>query len=158
VKGPTPKPSHLRQRRNKAVTAATLPSVEDSKSRKIPALPKRDASHERWHPKAEAWWKSFWRSPMAAEVQESDKVGGLYLALEALHRAWCAKEDSLYLRFMEAFHKMMTEFGGSPIARRRLQWQIEQGEAATERTERRRKSKVLDTVQEQDPRDVLRIA
>jgi hypothetical protein len=158
MRGPAPKPAGLRQRRNKVTTAATLPSVEDSKSRKIPALPKREGAAERWHPKAEAWWKSFWRSPMAAEVQDSDKMGGLYLAAEALHRAWASKEDTLFLRFMEAFHKMMTEFGGSPIARRRLQWQIDQGEAATERTERRRKGKVLEKVSKQDPRDVLRIA
>jgi hypothetical protein len=156
MKGPIPKPSALRQRKNKVVTAAVLPSLEASKGNAVPPLPQRESPAEIWHPKVVEWWRSFWTSPMAAEVQESDKLGGLTLAAESLHRAWTAREDSLFLRYLEAFHKLLTEFGGSPIARRRLQWEIEKAESAEERTTARRQKRKLVEVSKQDPRDILK--
>jgi len=157
MRGPPPKPAHLRQRTNRTVTAAMLPSEAESRRRKVPPLPKRDSPAEKWHPRVAVWWKSFWRSPMAAEVMESDQVGGLYLAAEALHRAWTSREDRDFYRGLESFHKLMVEFGGSPIARRRLQWEVDKGERAVERTTKRRTAKKLDAVADQDPRDVLKM-
>ena len=45
-------------------------------------------------------------------------------------------------------------FGLSPIDRRRLQWEVEKGEQATERTSKRRQHKEASS---KDPREALKV-
>src|SRR5690606_35510643 len=78
--GPAPKPLHLRQRRNKASTRATLPTEAAARKAKVPPMPKRrirtdagDIVEASWHPRVVGWWEAVWKSPMAAEMVEADR-------------------------------------------------------------------------------------
>lgn len=122
---PTPlKDPALRRRRNHATTAATLPSEEVSRRRRVPPLPK----DREWHPLTRAWWRDAWKSPPAAEWLEIDLHSLLILAV-LLDRFWNLPNISLAaeIRQQEA------RFGLTPVDRRRLEWQVER----TEATERR---------------------
>lgn len=158
MKGPPPKPAHLRQRRNKTTTQATLPSEAASKRRKVPALPKRDNPAEKWHPRVLDWWKAVWTSPMAGEYLGPDMKGGLYLLAELHQRRWTEKDTRSLVSLASEIRQQEVRFGLSPIDRRRLQWQVEQAEQATEKTETRRKRKASDALAKKDPRDVLKMA
>jgi hypothetical protein len=120
--GPIPKPSALRQRRNRVTTAAVLneaPEVE------TPPLPKR---RRRWHPMTVQWWQDVWQSPMAPEFLPAD-VHGLYLLAELRDRFW--REPSAALA--AEIRQQEQRFGLSPIDRRRLQWEVPRGAAAPDR-------------------------
>lgn len=115
-KGPPPKNPALRQRRNRATTAATL----DPAGRRGPAppLPKREKGAQPWHALVRAWWRDVWASPMAAKFLTAD-VHGLYLIAELRDRFWRGHtEVANEIRLEEA------RFGLSPVDRWRLQWEI----------------------------------
>lgn len=154
-----PKPSHLRQRRNKTSTAATLPSEAESARNRVPNLPKREGG---WHPMVKDWWRSVWKSPMASEYLASDVRGGLY-QLACLHQIFWQTNDlglagSAKLPGLAAEIRLQeVRFGLSPIDRRRLQWEVERGEQATERTQSRKAKKAEPPkAPAADPREVLR--
>src|SRR4051794_8205178 len=82
-----PKPPELRQRRNKASTAATMDDKPSPRRFRLPAsLPQyREPDPELgialpWHPQTVAWWKRLRRSPMASQYLEADLDGLLILA------------------------------------------------------------------------------
>lgn len=131
TKGRRPKPPALRQRRNKSVTAATLPvaapaatpageeeiaAAESAKEKAIraPNLPRRDTP---WHPRVHEWWRDIWRSPMAAEWLQSDRYALELLAI--LRNDFLLKPSASLaaeIRLQES------RFGLTPIDRHRLQW------------------------------------
>lgn len=122
---PNPKHPSVRARRNKTSTAATLSPVHDVEA---PDLPERD-----WHPQTLAWWADVWASPMAPEYDDSDKHG-LFLLAVLVDRFWTSPHWTLAAEI-----RLQRQcFGLSPMDRRRLQWEIDRGEAAAERSERRR--------------------
>src|SRR3990172_6247841 len=86
-----PKPSSLRQRRNKVSTRATL-LAPDYSQRIAPPLPKR--GRRRWHAMTAAWWDDVWRSPMAPEFLQAD-VHGLYVLAELVDAFWRAPTIAL---------------------------------------------------------------
>lgn len=152
-----PKPPGLRQRRNRVATRAILPSVEESKKRKVPALFKRDSPGERWHPKVLGWWRAVWKSPMAAEFLESEVVGGLYNLAELQQAFWTSKDVRQMIAIAAEIRQEEARFGLSPVDRRRLQWEIERGREAEERTQRRRQRTRLEELAGRDPRELLKV-
>lgn len=141
--GRPPKPTHLRQRRNKTVPGANL-TTEEAPIEGAPELPSR-GRRRRWHPRVLAWWQKVWQSPMAAEYLESD-VEGLYLVAELHQQFWGgATKLAAEIRLQEQ------RFGLSPIDRRRLQWEVHRVETA----EAKRPAPAPQTVE--DTRSVLRV-
>lgn len=155
---PTPKPPGMRQRRNRETTHAVLPSAAESAKRAVPDLPKRDKPTELWHPKVVEWWTAVWTSPMADEYLGPDIKGGLYLLAELYQQRWTATTAKDIAQLAAEIRQQEVRFGLSPIDRRRLQWEVEKGETADERTKARRKVKDADKQRAgKDPRDVLKV-
>ena len=151
--GPPPKTPGLRQRRNRASTRATLPSEADASGREVPPLPVLPGK-AKWHQQVLEWWQVIWQSPMAAEFLHADRQA-LY-RLARLHQDfWRARSAKARSQFSAAICREEVRFGLSPIDRRRLQWEVEKGEVAANRTETRRKRKRPDP--KKDPRDVLKL-
>jgi hypothetical protein len=155
--GVIPKHPGTRQRRNRASTRSVLPSAEESAQNEVPVLPFRPKDTGKWHPKVIEWWESIWRSPMAAEFLDADMRGGLYLLAELYQLRWTTVDPQELLRVSAEIRQQEVRFGGSPIDRRRLQWEIEKGESATEKTQSRRQ-KQAPSNNAKDPRNVLRMA
>ncbi len=153
MRGPVPKNPHLRQRANRATTRATLPSVEAAARNKVPVLYNREKSSERWHARVLAWWRGIWKSPMSSEWLEADVLGLVYRTAELQQDFWTASDAQGRIAAEMRIAKNEEKLGLSPIDRRRLQWEIEKGEQADERTSRRRQAK---SVEGKDPRDILK--
>lgn len=137
--GPHPKPASQRRRRNKAPGARQLRSVQPGDV-EVPKLPTRriDGRNAKWLASTRAWWVDVWSSPMAPEYDPSD-VHGLYVLAVLVDNFWRdpTPEHAKELRL----HRQC--FGLEPIARRRLQWEIERGEEAERRTRERRTPKAV---------------
>lgn len=114
MKGPPPKDPTLRQRRNRATTAATLPA--EGHRRRVPPLPKH---RKRWHAMTVAWWRDVWRSPMATEFAKAD-THQLFVVAELLERFWRKPNAALAKEVRLAAQA----FGLNPLDRRRLQWEL----------------------------------
>ena len=66
MRGPLPKPSEQRRRRNASTfTGATLPSI--GRTEPAPKLP----TWRPWHPKTRRWWKELWATPQATQWDPS---------------------------------------------------------------------------------------
>lgn len=152
--GPAPKPAALRQRRNKTSTRANLPSPEKAARRKVPPLFEREGG---WHVKVLEWWQSVWRSPMRSEYLDSDMRGGLFRLALLYQDMWTAADAKERLEVAKEIRLQEVGFGLSPINRRQLQWEIEKGESAAEKTKSRKQRKPA-PVPTDDPRGVLKIA
>jgi len=133
--GPVPKPPGQRRRRNKAVKAEQLPAIS---AKATPILPDSDGLLER----TREWWKTVWSSPMAAVFLEADVAALARLAslVNRVHRG----ESSA--RLLGEIRALEDRFGLSPLARRRLQWEVDRaaavaggGAAVTETEERWRR-------------------
>lgn len=156
-RGPAPKPSALRQRRNRTTTSATLPSEAESARNEVPDLPPRDCEDDDdWHPKVVEWWKAVWRSPMAVEFLDADMRGGL-IVLAGLYQDFHTatsrtgrKDAATEIRLQEA------RYGLDPISRRRLQWEVARGEEAEKRRKGGKPPKAKKGKPAADPRAVLR--
>jgi hypothetical protein len=152
--GPPPKDPRLRQRRNKASTAATLPAASDPagvRGRLSPALPKRKADERPWHAETLKFWKEVWASPMAGEYIACDVPGLVNVA---------RLQDAVnygQLEFLAELRLQRQCFGLTPLDRRRLQWETERGETAERRREMIEKSPSLAQPNaKNDPRQALR--
>lgn len=144
---PAPKPAHMRQRRNKTSTAAVLQA--DPKL-KTPALPDRA-----WHPQTLAWWEDIWASPMAPEFDSSDRHG-LFALAYLVDDFWMADSPTERAKLASEIRLQRQCFGLTPIDRRRLQWEIERGDEANERTKKRRSRPApKDAEPPADPRSIL---
>lgn len=154
---PLPKPAATRQRRNRSSTHAQLPSVESMIDATVPRLPRRA---EGWHPMVRGWWRSVWTSPMASEFVGPDVRGGLYLLAELHQRRWEAESAKDLVCVAAEIRLQEVRFGLSPIDRRRLQWEIDKGDQAEQRTTNRRKSAAQekkDNGGSKDPREMLKV-
>lgn len=133
---PMPKHSSTRQRRNTTATRATLKAAENPI---VPPLP----AHCEWHPAVQEWWSDCWVSPMAPEWTTSDRHV-LDLAARMMQTVW-AENSSPGQRTMAAaeVRHLLRECGLTPMARRTLQWEIDRGEEAQQRTQARRNRAVV---------------
>ena len=133
--GPHPKDPSVRARTNKTATRAVLRHrLKGVKAPPVPPLP----DGVLWRPQVEDWWKRAFSSPMSDEWDTAD-VDAMYMAAALLQSFWdpeCGSDARV--RITTQVVKIMGECGLTPMARRRLQWQIEQGESASDRTAARR--------------------
>lgn len=145
-----PKNPATRQRRNKTSTARRLSGLPDNFA--APELP----DVRPWNPMTLSWWDDVWASPMASEfVDGGADLHGLYLLAVLVDDFWTTPTTSLAAEI-----RLQRQcFGLTPIDRRRLQWEIDRGEDASERTRRRRAPvppRAQDLAPEpEDPRSIL---
>lgn len=132
---PLPKHPSTRARRNTTATRAVLRPASNPE---IPDLP----TYFEWHPAVRDWWLDCWSSPMAPEWTDSDRHV-LDLAARMMQTVW-AENSSPGQRTMAAaeVRHLLRECGLTPMSRRTLQWEIERGEVAEERTRARRNTAV----------------
>lgn len=114
--GPPPKPAGQRRRRNAAPAVVKLPT--GGRSGRAPALPRSPdllASTRQW-------WATVWASPMAVVWVEADVPALARLAglVDVASRGEGTASVLAEIRQLE------DRFGLSPLARRRLQWELEQ--------------------------------
>lgn len=141
-----PKPAATRQRRNKTSTHRRLNVVHDVTAPRLP-------TGRKWHKQTRAWWRDVWASPMAPEYDSSD-VHGLYLLSVLVDDFWHNPTQLLAAEI-----RLQRQcFGLTPIDRRRLQWEIDRGDKATDATQRRRAAVAASRVAavgDSDPRQLL---
>lgn len=96
----------------------TLPA--EGAKRKAPALPRKSPT---WLAETREWWKTLWASPMAVAYVAADVPTLIRLArlVDDANRGEATAAIHAEIRQLE------DRFGLSPMARRRLQWEIEQG-------------------------------
>ena len=141
---PLPKHPAARARRNRTSGAATLRPVENAV---VPELPERrlrlevdgdvQVVEKPWSALAVAWWSELWSSPMSAEYDASDLTGLVMLAF-LVDDFFEAADPKLRKDLAAEVRQQGQRFGLSPIDRRRLQWEIDRGEEAEQRTSARR--------------------
>ena len=127
--GPAPKDPSLRARRNKASTRSTLNGDHDIKAPPLPAGVK-------WHKNTRAWWRDAWASPMAPEYTDTDRHG-LYQVAMLNNDFWTAATPKERAECRVRLEKAEADFGMNPLARRRLEWQIEETQDKQARGRRR---------------------
>lgn len=130
-------PNHLkdpsvRARRNKATTRSTLSADHDIEA---PPLP----DDMGWHQLTVKWWNDLWLSPMAPEYAEMD-IHGLYRVAMLMNDFWTAETPKQRAEIQVRLEKADSDFGTNPLARRRLEWQIETTEDSKAKGNRRRES------------------
>lgn len=173
--GPAPKHPSARARRNRTAGARVLHLVERPK---VPPIPKV----RKWSPRAIDWWSRVWSSPMSSEFDESDipglvrvcelvdDVARLAAVEEELHATdrkklspsdrialvqQCTALVRLRVNLSSELRLAQASYGLTPIDRRRLQWEIERGEAAEARTTGRRTTRTPKAEKGPDPRLLL---
>jgi len=130
---PMPKPAATRQRRNK-VAGATKLTLRTVKKGDIPSLPFDT------HEMTSRWWVDIWSSPMAPEWDTSD-IHGLYMLARLVDAFWTAESATQASTLAGEIRLQAQRFGLSPIDRRRLQWEIDRGDEAEQRTTARRQQR-----------------
>ena len=147
------KDASVRQRRNVASSAATLPvDIEVA----VPDMPDGVS----WHPMAVQWWDDVWSSPMAAEWDDSD-VHNVALCAMLYNDIWLAETARDRKDAAGEYRLQRKDLGLTPYDRRRLEWTIETASEAREKGERRRASKAPSSpppAASDDPRNGLRLA
>ena len=148
-------PAHLkdqsvRARRNKAATRAALSADHDVQARPLP-------DGIEWHPLTVKWWESLWESPMAPEYIDMD-LHGLYRVAMLYNDFWMADSHKERAEIQVRLEKADAEYGTNPLARKRLEWQIEATEDAKARGSKRRRAPAPPPAQQgaaNDPRSGL---
>jgi len=95
-----------------------------------------------------AWWRDIWRSPMAEEYLRADEHA-LYRLAVLVDSYWTKPTAGLAAEI----RLQQQAFGLTPLDRRRLEWSIEQVEAAQSRVAKRTRKTSKET---DDPRDALK--
>jgi hypothetical protein len=141
---PIPKPAGTRQRRNKSSTHTQLQMVHDVEAPPLPA-------DREWHPLTLEYWRDIWASPMAPEYDSSD-LHGLWVLAALVDEFWNHPTQPIAAEI-----RLQRQcFGLSPIDRRRLQWEIDRGDSAAAKTQRRREARAPQKVDDKhDPRRLL---
>jgi hypothetical protein len=121
--GPIPKPESQRRRRNRPQTRRL------TADRSTTGVPPLDADVL---PSTREWWKKVWASPMAQEwlAADSPALVRLALMLDKVERGGSSSRLLAEIRALE------DRFGLSPLARRRLQWELDEADAETKAASR----------------------
>lgn len=90
-----------------------------------------------WHPMVLRWWKDIWASPMAPEYVDSD-VNGLFRVAMLYNDFWTAETAKERAEIQVRLEKADADYGTNPMARRRLEWQIEATEDSKAKGKKRR--------------------
>lgn len=136
-KGPPPKESSRRVRRNKAATPARAPRTARRRG-SIPGLPIRPCfCVERkpksgvcreckgtkilaWHNLTVIWWRQVWTSPFASNYLEMDQQALINIAELQDAVNWNARD----MKAQTELRLQRNAFGLTPLSRRGLQWEI----------------------------------
>lgn len=125
-----PLPKNARARTNRSASAATLSVIHDVKP---PELLPREID---WHSMTRRWWRELWKSPMAPEYRETD-LQGLYQVALLVQDFWTAETSKERNEARLRIEKAEADFGLTPLARRRLEWQVETTEDAKAKGKKR---------------------
>jgi hypothetical protein len=101
---------------NRRAGAAVLPPEGEPTRRKAPPLP---AKRGGWGREARRFWAELWQSPLASRFLRVD-VHGLAILADLFDR-YVKTSDETLLPELRLYGE---RFGLSPIARRRLEWEI----------------------------------
>ena len=144
--GPAPTDPSVRARRNKASTRSTLSADHDIET---PPLPEGIA----WHSLTQQWWDDIWSSPMAPEYIHAD-INGLFRVAMLYNDFWLAETHKERAEIQVRLEKADADYGTNPMARRRLEWQIEATEDSNAKGKKRRggDAPVLPPASGEDPR------
>lgn len=112
--GPPPKPAAQRQRRN-AAPAVTRLSAAGRQGKPPPLGTKKPA----WRKATREWWKTVWSSPMAAAFLPADVP--ILRRLATMLDGYDRLPDP---KLLAEIRQLEDRFGLSPMARRKLQWEI----------------------------------
>lgn len=119
-RGPAPIDPSVRKRNNKRSTRAVLSADHNVK---VPALP-RDMV---WHPLTRRWWHELWASPMATEFVDMD-INSMLRVAQLYNDFWTAETPKQRAEIQIRLERADADYGTTPLARRRLEWQIEKTE------------------------------
>jgi hypothetical protein len=110
-------PKHPSRRRRQNLPAPTTKLPPAGSARKAPPL----VGAASMLAETRAWWRTVWASPMAAVYLEADVPALLRMArlLDARSRGTGLAAELSEIRQLE------DRFGLSPLARRRLQWEVD---------------------------------
>lgn len=112
--------------------------LEPQPEAKVPPLPPAQdwIQADTWPLPVRQWWNDIHRSPMSSEYVEAD-LPGLYAAASYLAQGLDPKNKlAERLKLLQAWESTIKAYGGSPVARENLKWQISQGEQAEQRTKK----------------------
>ena len=84
-------------------------------------------------------------------------AAGLRLLAELHQRFWTAEGSRTKASLSAEIRQQEARFGLSPLSRRQLQWSIDKGDTAQEKTTSRRWARALTAAEKKDPRDVLKV-
>lgn len=148
--GPLPKNSTIRQRTNKSASRAILPAETNP----IEDKPRLPGNGKGFHPMARRWWADVWSSPQRHEYLRAD-LPALFRLVRLVDVFWKGMENGEGLAVAVEIRLLEREFGLTPLARRRLEWQVVQTEEAIDKREinRGRRARIIN---EDDPRDALK--
>lgn len=123
------KDPEVRQRRNRASTAATLPAPGESRVRKVPPLNAKILGLKKGQgavrPQVVTWWREAWSSPMATRWIATD-VQVLYLCAQLHQQKQMFFElGKPITSFTAEIAKQEGRVGLDVMSRRRLDWHIE---------------------------------
>ena len=139
-----------RARANRASTAGTLSAAPAGPAPELPTI--RD-----WSPLTLAWWADIWASPMSSEYHDSDQHQVIVLAM-LMDDFFTAESRTMRTTISAEIRQHRTAFGMTPYDRRRLEWTIEQSEAAKDNgAKRRERTGNVQPAVGNDPRSVLSI-
>ena len=119
--GPPPKPASQRRRRNGEPKPVKLAARSANVAPTLPGA--RNLLRE-----TRAWWATVWSSPMAGAYLEAD-VPALARLAGLLDRVQRGETSS---RLLGEVRALEDRFGLSPLARRRLQWEVQQAATAAQ--------------------------
>ena len=120
--GPPQKPPGQRRRRNKPEPKVTLPAPDAE--REIPELPVTEAMEF-----TRRWWETVWRSPMAAMWDPSDELAIVRMAVLVDQVA----RGDIEGKALAEIRQLEDRYGLSPLARRRIGWELPPEEEAEAR-------------------------
>jgi hypothetical protein len=157
-RGPAPKNPATRQRNNKKPTAAVLVGNPKAKVPELPKLPEpvdepgAPPVLREWHPQTKLEWRAIHRSPMASQFIDTDEAGVVKLIV-LIDDFWKASSPTARKELSVEIRLQRLEFGLTPVARSRMQWEIERGAEAQAKAAKRAKPRR--GAARPDPRDAL---
>jgi hypothetical protein len=102
----------------------------------IPKLPYREDGTI-WHKETLRWWRDVWGAPMAGEYTVPDMHGLIHLAF-IVNSFWTEDNLTKRLACLAEIRLQSVRFGLSPIDRARLRWEVDKGEEADKRRQKRK--------------------
>jgi hypothetical protein len=113
-RGPAPKPSEQRRRRNKPERGewVELPSLEKPI---LPELPKRGRGEGRWHPRTVAAWAAWRDDPATTQYGPAEIMAAVELAY--IHHSYCVGDEKA-----SEVRLRMDGLGLTPKGKRDLRW------------------------------------